>query len=123
MPDPDRAAREMMDTPGTRVTPEADEHPTQLPGHKADGSAGAGEAGASKGQPADRPGISRTGVVIGEGGADFDAHQNASHPIGEPEASGDAPGALPEGGTGTSGSRGGGPAADFTDQQRPGRSE
>ena len=77
MPDPDRTARELMDAPGTRVTPQPNEHPGQ-----------------------NRP------------------RQVEAQGTGDPAAAGDAsPDDLTalEGGTGTAGSRGGGPAADFAD--------
>jgi hypothetical protein len=77
MPDPDLNAAEPMDSPGTRVTPEPDEHP----GHEGsrDAVLNEGNAGENKANPDDTT--------------------------------------TTEGGTGTSGTRGGGPAADFSDQR------
>ena len=76
MPDPDPTAAEPMDSPGTRVTPEPDEHPGR------DGSRDA---------------------VLGKRNVD----ENKANPDDM----------TAEGGTGTSGTRGGGPAADFSDQR------
>ena len=77
MPDPDPNAAEAIDAPGTRVTPEPDEHP----GH--DGS---------------RDAVSD--------------EQNGDENKGNPDDL-----TATDGGTGTSGTRGGGPAADFSDQR------
>ena len=77
MPDPDPNAAEPMDAPGTRVTPEPDEHP----GHE-------GSRGAAAGL------------------------QNANEEKVNPDDV-----AANEGGTGTSGARGSGPAANFTEER------
>ena len=89
MPDPDPTARELMDAPGTRVTPEPDEHPRGATA----GFVPAARPGAH-GHTPDRPGGREDTGLDGRGPDDL---------------------APTEGGTGTSGSRGGGPAADFRD--------
>ena len=77
MPDPDPTAAQPMDSPGTRATPEPDEHP-----------------GRDKSRDA----------VPGE--------RNVDKSKADPDDM-----TATEGGTGTSGARGGGPAADFSDQR------
>lgn len=89
MPDPDPNAREPMDAPGTRVTPQPDEHP----GHDTPPPRKA-SAPSPPGRTADDSTRPSADEFPPKGPADISAT---------------------EGGTGTSGSRGGGPAADFRD--------
>ncbi len=127
MPDRDPDSADMMDAPGTRVTPDADVD--LAGGAERHGRAGRGpdapapDAFAGHGRAGDTGAAAPAGIGIGaDDGALAAAPADPGPAAQDPAHAHDNPDvAAAEGGTGTSGSRGGGPAADFSDDPAPAR--